>query len=783
MSFPRKDRIMQKYYDEKILKLLKEFRNNKEIQKYLSQYYKDRVDFIEDQIVKSEFRITVVGEFSAGKSTFLNALIGRDILPHALTETTAAITYIHNVPLEHSKANKIIIHFNDEDKEDYELDISKNPNALKEYTTTQSSSVNVIKEISSVDIYTCFKDIKENVVFIDTPGLNGVADGHRELTLREIQNAHASIYLFHLRSLTKSDLEFVKILSRYQSSILFVMNFIDEIKTAEGDTLEGKLEFLKNQLKEEILAYEECRIKDIHTFGVSALKALTYKDETIKRLYSDDMHDLTIEDKGMLWKQSKFNEFEQFLWNYISSGEKNKIFGESLKQSFYGVLEDYKDELKALIAIHNARLNNEEVEAINQRIAKCDEISKSNWAKVDNFIDSRQFDLEKSFKDKIKKDLESMLEDIEQQIRSENFDSLQSAYSTNKYGVCLQNNMSNIRAKYLEFLERILAEIYQSSILRAKQYNQTVSLNEEGAPVFNKEIEYDFGQHEFEGKLQKLNIDKHSLEYDAIRMKREENNISSKIREAAVDLERKDSDLKNVETLMASEKRSMSAKEPAVKVSYEDRTVLVERAAVSLLRLFGSQYKEKTVSVRVEDTSERDKWRQKQNQIKQKYANQKDMLEKELLGIKQRKKQLETKAVQNSEILKRTNSKIADIEKRISREKEDFEEIMSRAKSEYANSERSRLINEMNELLNSQSGKIYVKLRESVMENIRSNIAVIKEETANYYEKLNEKYKKELSIMLQAKQRPIKKQEEELKDINLSINIIEEVISKLNLIN
>ena len=44
-----------------------------------------------------EIRIAVVGEFSSGKSTFINALIGKDILNHATKETTAVITRLINV--------------------------------------------------------------------------------------------------------------------------------------------------------------------------------------------------------------------------------------------------------------------------------------------------------------------------------------------------------------------------------------------------------------------------------------------------------------------------------------------------------------------------------------------------------------------------------------------------------------------------------------------------------------------------------------------------------------
>ena len=38
----------------------------------------------------------IIGANGAGKSTFLNALMGKDLLKHGAKETTATVTEIHN---------------------------------------------------------------------------------------------------------------------------------------------------------------------------------------------------------------------------------------------------------------------------------------------------------------------------------------------------------------------------------------------------------------------------------------------------------------------------------------------------------------------------------------------------------------------------------------------------------------------------------------------------------------------------------------------------------------
>ena len=52
----------------------------------------DDFDKVVKRLCEKNFRIAVIGEFSSGKSTFLNALIGKDILKHGRLETTATIT-------------------------------------------------------------------------------------------------------------------------------------------------------------------------------------------------------------------------------------------------------------------------------------------------------------------------------------------------------------------------------------------------------------------------------------------------------------------------------------------------------------------------------------------------------------------------------------------------------------------------------------------------------------------------------------------------------------------
>ena len=113
---------------------------------------------------------------------------------------------------------------------------------LLDYTTTKSRVTNVVNTIKSVDYYTDFMDPSVDIILVDTPGLNGMADGHRELTLEEVKRADFCIYLVGIRGLAETDKIILKEMSYYQKNFVFIINFIDQLKTSEGETVEEKKE-------------------------------------------------------------------------------------------------------------------------------------------------------------------------------------------------------------------------------------------------------------------------------------------------------------------------------------------------------------------------------------------------------------------------------------------------------------------------------------------------------------------------------------------------------------
>src|ERR1700730_13147822 len=140
--------------------------------------------------------LAVVGEFSSGKSSFVNALLGALVLPTSAMVTTAVATEIHPRP-----PDELEIHLHGlghalrwpENSDAIARALGRHghekplPNDLAgvitAVTTVDGEAARAVR-----DIRLCWSRqlLGEGVVVIDTPGLNSTAAGHLEVIRRVI---------------------------------------------------------------------------------------------------------------------------------------------------------------------------------------------------------------------------------------------------------------------------------------------------------------------------------------------------------------------------------------------------------------------------------------------------------------------------------------------------------------------------------------------------------------------------------------------------------------------
>ena len=174
--------------------------------------------------------LSVIGEFSTGKSTFINALLGKELLASsAMQGTTVASTVI-----EYGSTYKLDVEYlNNMPPQSLPFttfELLKT--ALQTYTTLPS----IAKTLKSVHVFMPLEILHHDFRIIDTPGTNVTEAWHEDVTIRTLKESSdlSIILLSASKQLTSTFRTFV---DTYLTDILpqciFVVTKVDELRTRE----------------------------------------------------------------------------------------------------------------------------------------------------------------------------------------------------------------------------------------------------------------------------------------------------------------------------------------------------------------------------------------------------------------------------------------------------------------------------------------------------------------------------------------------------------------------
>jgi len=164
--------------------------------------------------------VTVMGEFSSGKSTFINAFIGEDVAPTGITPTTATINV---VKYGRERGGRIL--YRDGRTESLAWSaLFERLRALGPADVRQVSLVEILLPLDSL----------QRVNLIDTPGLNSILPEHEEVARGFITRADAVVWLFAAQQAGKAtERAALAAVAREGVRLLGVLNKIDQIEPGE----------------------------------------------------------------------------------------------------------------------------------------------------------------------------------------------------------------------------------------------------------------------------------------------------------------------------------------------------------------------------------------------------------------------------------------------------------------------------------------------------------------------------------------------------------------------
>lgn len=132
-----------------------------------------------------ELRLVVMGGFSAGKSTLVNALIGRKVAAVAAEIKTAYIGVFR-----YGEEERAVFRYRDGSERELPLDIALG------FLQGQDHNSDLFEQLAEVDFTINAPDLRGWVI-VDTPGLGSVVQQHEDLMRREIEQCQAVLWVFN----------------------------------------------------------------------------------------------------------------------------------------------------------------------------------------------------------------------------------------------------------------------------------------------------------------------------------------------------------------------------------------------------------------------------------------------------------------------------------------------------------------------------------------------------------------------------------------------------------
>ncbi len=172
-------------------------------------------------IEKGEFNLAVCGKVKNGKSSLINALIGRELLPVCTDVATSRVFKI-----SHSNEEKFYVVYGNGDRKE----ISQDELATygSQAVINKKGEADIEKTISYIQVFTPMDFLPEGVSMIDTPGIGSTYPHHTAITKQYIKQADAAMFVMNPTPLEDIEVDFLKEIVSVTPGILFVTTKIDQ---------------------------------------------------------------------------------------------------------------------------------------------------------------------------------------------------------------------------------------------------------------------------------------------------------------------------------------------------------------------------------------------------------------------------------------------------------------------------------------------------------------------------------------------------------------------------
>lgn len=319
-----------------------EIGNEIEICRELQRLYERIYDYRKFSLLADKAVIGIGGQFSAGKSAFINSLLNVNLLPEKQTVTTAVSTYVIG-------ADKDMFYAFTEDERSIALD-EEGMKALthafnQEYNIGFSRFIqNLI--ITKKDFAINMPSIRQKIALLDTPGYNKADSSRlersdRKQAMEQLNDVDFLIWLIDSSTgvINETDIEFISALD-LKNPILFVFNKAD---LKEETELQKIIEESQEYLMDSGLPLFE----DTGVTAYSSVYNQEYLEQNLIQEFLEFAASTANEKENI---ENKFKEIADLINNTLNT-QTEAILLE--KKKIRGIIADAKDIDNIQSILHN----------------------------------------------------------------------------------------------------------------------------------------------------------------------------------------------------------------------------------------------------------------------------------------------------------------------------------------------------------------------------------------------------------------------------------------------
>ncbi|HUD56649.1 MAG TPA: dynamin family protein [Terracidiphilus sp.] len=190
------------------------------------------------RVAEGRFYVACVGQFKRGKSTLLNALVGREVVPTGFVPVTAVPTVIRFGDRLHARVRM---------RDGLWRDVAM-PD-LKEYVTEERNPENK-KGVEGAEVFVPSPLLSSGMCFVDTPGLGSVFTGNTATTRAFIPHVDAALVVVGADPpIAGEELALVESIGTQVEDLILVINKADRTSDLErAAAVEFTREILEKRL-------------------------------------------------------------------------------------------------------------------------------------------------------------------------------------------------------------------------------------------------------------------------------------------------------------------------------------------------------------------------------------------------------------------------------------------------------------------------------------------------------------------------------------------------------